>query len=278
MLSLLTDFQQSIKFRSYDMHKFNPKFSFELDAGSYRLKTAETVEELKSAFSLRHQVFFDSAFKDQGRLYDIDQFDSICDHLIILHKATNKVVGTYRMNNSSQASQFYSSTEFNLDKIVGQNKNCVELGRACIDHEHRRGTVISLLWRGIYTYMKSVQADILFGCSSIKKINSRQSALLLRYFETQNRIDLVYKTNPLYVFKVPLFEEYLEHYMTPLSEEQIAEAESLIPSLLRSYLKYGAMVAGEPAWDAEMSCVDFLTVMRVENLSAQMDKKLKILV
>lgn len=276
MLSFLTDIHQNIKFRSFDMHKFTPKFFFEIEVGSYMLKTAQTVEELKAAFTLRHQVFFNSAHKGEGRLYDIDQFDALCDHLIIVEKTSKKVVGTYRMNNSIVAKDFYSSTEFNLERIVDGNRNCVELGRACIDHEHRKGTVISLLWRGIYTYMKSVEADLLFGCSSIKKMNSRQAALLLRYFETNNMIDTVYKTNPQYVFKVPLFEEYLEHYQSELTEEQTAEAQSLIPSLLKSYLKYGAKVAGEPAWDTEMTCVDFLTVMRVENLSGQIEKKLKV--
>lgn len=276
MLTFLTDIQQNMKFRSYEMHKFNPKFFFELEVGSYLLKTAQTVEELKAAFTLRHQVFFDSAFKEQGRLYDIDQFDALCDHLIIVEKTTKKIVGTYRMNNSSTVKDFYSSTEFNLEKIVGSGKNCVELGRACIDHEHRKGTVISLLWRGIYTYMKNVDADILFGCSSIKKINSRQAALVLKYFENNEMVDTTYKTNPLYTFKVPLLEEYLEHYQEEFTADQMAEAQTLVPSLLKSYLKYGAKVAGEPAWDTEMSCVDFLTVMRVENLSAQIEKKLKV--
>ncbi|MFZ3230592.1 MAG: GNAT family N-acyltransferase [Pseudobdellovibrio sp.] len=275
MRLFLTDVQQNYKFRSFEMHKFNPKFYFEIEVGSYLLKTAQTIEELKSAFSLRHQVFFDSTIDGRGRRYDIDQFDALCDHLIIVEKTTKKVVGTYRMNNSNTEKNFYSSTEFNLQKIIESNKKCVELGRACIDQNHRKGTVISLLWRGIYTYMKNLNADILFGCSSIKKINSRQAALVLRYFENNNMIDSVYKTNPLYTFKVPMLEEFMDHYKNELSEDQNAEAQTLIPALLRSYLKYGALVTGEPAWDNDMSCVDFLTVMRVENLSAQIEKKFK---
>lgn len=276
MLSFLTDIHQNIRFRNYDLHKFSPKIFFEIEVGSYCLKTAQSIDELKAAFTLRHQVFFDSADRDQGRLYDIDQFDALCDHLIIVEKDSKKVVGTYRMNNSAKVSDFYSATEFNIQKLVQSNKNCVELGRACIDPEHRKGTVISLLWRGIYTYMKNVNAEILFGCSSIKNINSRQSALVLKYFENNNMIDYYYKTNPHHSFKVPLLEEYLDNYQLPLSQDQNEESNSLIPSLLKSYLKYGAKVAGEPAWDAEMQCVDFLTVMRVENLCAHIEKKLKV--
>ena len=257
------------------MHRFTPKVSLDLEFGNYRLKTATTTAELKSAFSLRHQIFFDSAGKENGILYDIDQFDSLCDHLIIKDKQSGDVVGTYRMNNSSLAKDFYSSTEFSLQKIVYSGKNCVELGRACIQENHRNGIVISLLWRGIYSYMKNCGADILFGCSSIKDINARQTALVLRYFESVDLIDTVFKTYPQYVFKVPLLEEYQHEYDRDLTASETSEVKSLIPSLLRSYLKFGAKVTGEPAWDSEMGCVDFLTVMRVENLSTQIERKFR---
>ena len=52
MLSFITDLQQNIKFRSYDMHRFIPKVSLELEFGNYQLKTVTTTAELKSAFVL----------------------------------------------------------------------------------------------------------------------------------------------------------------------------------------------------------------------------------
>lgn len=258
------------------MHKYSPQFFLNLEVGSYVLKTAESVEELKAAFSLRHQIFFNSAFRERGQLYDVDRFDTLCDHLIIVDKKSKKIVGTYRLNNSAVAKDFYSSTEFDLHKIVYSGSNCVELGRACIAKDHRNGVVISLLWRGIYTYMKSKNTDLLFGCSSIKGINARQAALLWRYFEKSDLIDHVFKTNPHYAFKVPLREEYLSQEHGEMDSSELAEVKMLLPPLLRSYLKFGAKVAGEPTLDDEMGCVDFLTVMRIENLSAQIERKFKI--
>ena len=277
MLSLIIDLQEHMKFRNFDMHKFEPKVSFVIEFENYLLKTAETKQELKSAFSLRHQVFFESEKMADGTLYDIDEFDKICDHLIIVHKKTHEVVGTYRMNNSKLVKNFYSSTEFSLQKIVYSGNNCVELGRACIAENHRNGIVISLLWRGIYTYMKNRNADIVFGCSSIKNINSRQAALILKYFETMDLVDTVFKTYPLHAFKVPLIEEYQDDDKRELTADELTEVKFLFPSLLKSYLKFGAKVTGEPAWDSAMNCVDFLTVMRVENLSSQLERKFKII-
>ncbi|OFZ30675.1 MAG: hypothetical protein A2622_13475 [Bdellovibrionales bacterium RIFCSPHIGHO2_01_FULL_40_29] len=274
MRTLITKFQQNLKFRSYEMHKFMPKVSFEIEVGSYILKTATHRDELKSAFLLRNEVFF-GVDHSRGRLYDIDQFDSVCDHLIILHKETKAVVGTYRMNHSSEETDFYSSMEFKLQTIISSKKSCVELGRACIAENHRNGIVISLLWRGIYAYMKSCQADILFGCSSIKNMNSRQAALVMRYFESVDLIDQDYATEPQFVYHVPLLDEYLSEYSLPLSTDQLMEVKEIIPSLLKSYIKFGAKVTGPPAWDTVMNCMDFLTVMRVENLSNQVERKFR---
>lgn len=279
MLSFLSDLQQNIKFRSYDLHKFTPGFSMQIEVGPYVLKTAESAQELKAAFTLRHQVFYqahkNSHSTSLNRL-DMDRFDAICDHLIIKEKHTSSIVGTYRLNNSSQAQDFYSSTEFNLQKIIASGSRCVELGRACIDEEHRNGVVIGLLWRGIYNYMVDQKADILFGCSSINAVNPRQSALLFRYFNQMGLVDTIFKTNPHYSFKVPLLEEYMDHSEAPLSIDELLEVKALLPSLLRSYIKFGAKVAGEPAYDHELDCVDFLTVMRIENLSSQISRKFKI--
>ena len=44
-------------------------------------------------------------------------------------------------------------------------------------------------------------------------------------------------------------------------------AEELIPPLLKSYLKAGSKVCGEPALDRKFRCVDFLTILDVKLLS-----------
>jgi putative hemolysin len=41
----------------------------------------------------------------------------------------------------------------------------------------------------------------------------------------------------------------------------------LIPSLLNTYLAIGAMICGEPAYDREFRCMDYLTILDVETMN-----------
>lgn len=274
MLQFIQQIQQELKFRHLDMVAYEPRVEFQMDQGNYLLKTATTTQELKSAFKLRYDVFYNNDKKDVHKL-DIDVYDSVCDHLIIVDKKTEAVVGTYRMNNSSSLQDFYSQSEFDLKSFALPYSNFVELGRACIDTQHRTGVVISLLWKGIYFYMRHVKASLLFGCSSIKNITPKQAALVTKYFEQTGSLNCKYKIKPHLSFKVPFFDEYFSSMPEKLSEEQMKAAEGLIPSLLKTYLKVGAEILGEPAYDADMHCMDFLTCLKVENLAQRYEKRLE---
>lgn len=269
MIVFFEKIQQNFKFRSLDMLNHTPKVQFEMQMGQYTLKTATEVHELKSAFKLRHRCFYGGT----SEVMDIDEFDSVCDHLIIVDQKTQKVVGTYRMNNSTSLFDFYSHTEFDMKSFILPYTNFVELGRACIDAQHRNGIVITLLWKGIYFYMKHVKADVLFGCSSIKNATPEQAALIYRYFQQKGLINSKYQIKPRLSYKVPLFEENYGQYQDFLSESQIKEAESLIPSLLKSYIKAGAEILGEPAFDPDMNTIDFLTCLKTQNLAQKFERK-----
>lgn len=271
MLQFIQQIAQDLKFRNLDMVAYEPRLQFEMTQGSYILKTATTADELKSAFRLRYDCFFD----DGKNKLDIDLYDSVCDHLIIIDSKTGAVAGTYRMNNSSNLQDFYSQTEFDLKSFVLPYSNFLELGRACIAPKYRTGVVISLLWKGIYFYMRHMKANLLFGCASIKDISPRQAALVYKYFEQIGALSPKYKIKPHLSYKIPLFDDYLSNFSEILSEQQIQEAEGLIPSLLKTYLKVGAEIAGEPAYDPEMNTMDYLTCLKVENLAQRYEKRLE---
>lgn len=274
MLQFIQQIQQELKYRHLNMLAYEPRVEFQMDHGNYLLKTATTSQELKSAFKLRYDVFYNNDKKNSLKL-DVDTYDSICDHLIIVDKKTEAVVGTYRMNSSSSLQDFYSQSEFDLKSFVLPYSNFVELGRACIDIQHRTGVVISLLWKGIYFYMRQMKADLLLGCSSIKNITPKQAALITKYFEQTRSLSCKYKIKPHLTFQVPFFDEHLSSMPKILSSEQMKEAEDLIPSLLKTYLKVGAEILGEPAYDADMHCIDFLTCLKVENLAQRYEKRLE---
>lgn len=265
-----------VKLRRHRVHKFKPKTTLHSEVGPYTLKTVSTVDELIAALKLRYEVFHHEMIgKPQPRGIDVDEFDFSCDHLIIVETKTGTVVGTYRLNASIFSDKFYSAGEFHIDSLLALPGTKLELGRACIHKNHRRGIVISLLWSGIGEYMAKVGANWLFGCASIKTESPRQAALLYRYFESQNRFSTKFNCSPTHPYTLENFDLWLHKLQLPLSESDMNEAESLVPPLCRAYMKAGAWIAGEPAYDKEFKCIDFLTVLDRENLNRTLWKKLK---
>jgi putative hemolysin len=52
------------------------------------------------------------------------------------------------------------------------------------------------------------------------------------------------------------------------------KAAKLIPSLLSTYLAIGAQICGEPAYDREFKCMDYLTIIDVEAINQRFIGKL----
>ena len=94
---------------------FRPKIDFTIDFGDFETRTAQNGSEVEQALRLRHQIFIEEhGLTPLQRSIDIDEFDSIADHLLLMDKIQQKVVGTYRMLSSSWTQNFYSETEFHL--------------------------------------------------------------------------------------------------------------------------------------------------------------------
>ena len=69
------------------------------------------------------------------------------------------------------------------------------------------------------------------------------------------------------------FVFWLMIFSQGLVATQIAEAESKIPSLLKSYIKAGAKISSYPAYDKDFNCIDFVTVLERKNLDSKLVRK-----
>ena len=47
----------------------------------------------------------------------------------------------------------------------------------------------------------------------------------------------------------------------------------MVPSLLQSYLKAGAVICGDPALDEEFRCVDFFTLLDLNHTTDAIERK-----
>lgn len=266
--------QDLYQLRLNRLHKFKPKVKIYGELGSFCYKTIDQFSELKEALSLRFEVFHKEMIgKNIEKGLDIDEFDFTCDHLVIIDRRNQKVVGTYRLNCSLFNDEFYSAQEFHLDRIMACEGVKLELGRACIHKDYRKGVVISLLWRGIADYMNQVGAQTVFGCASVKTKKPREAALLYTYFFQQARMRSEYFAPPTINYIMPDLSPWISEFRRPLTAEEQTEAETILPALCRAYMKIGAFVGGEPAWDREFQCIDFLTILRREDLNRSLWRK-----
>ncbi len=275
MLKLMTQIKESTQIKWHRLGKFKPTIQMQIELGPYVIKTADSVEELLKAFRLRHEVFH-REFREVLRSgLDVDQFDRSFDHLLIVHTPSQKLVGTYRLRATTDATKAYTAQEFTMSNLAGFQAPYLELGRACIQAEHRKGAVMSLLFRGIAEYMNRSGAKTLFGCSSVKIEEPRTAALLFQYLVQNNH---VWKTavQPTPDYKMTDFNLWSLKWSEPLDQGAIAEAESLLPPLVKMYLKMGAKIACEPAFDREFNCIDLLTVLRTEQLEETLARKYQV--
>jgi putative hemolysin len=248
----------------------------QLEFGPYLIKTAETQHELIESFKLRYEVFHQEFRNVDDVGLDLDKYDHSFDHLIIQHKESQKIIGTYRLSLIKKVAASYTAGEFDIRDLVGSKENFLELGRACIHKDFRKGAIVLLLWRGIAEYMNKSGATALFGCSSLKISRTRDAALVYKYLQEQNHTSEEFKASPKGSYIMRDFDIWYMYFGNSLTYYQVEEAAELVPSLLRSYLKLGAKIICEPAYDEEFFCVDLLTVLKKADLSNFLARKFSI--
>lgn len=237
---------------------------------SYEINITTDPDIIDQAFSLRYKVFnleLGEGLTDSHKTQrDVDQYDAHCDHLVIIDKTKNLVVGTYRILTYDKAVSgigFYAETEFNLENIYKNLPRSVEIGRCCVHAEYRSGLVMNLLWYGLATYMKSRNISHLFGCTSLNKGDTHeQAALNYKICETIDAIvDDKIKVSPQPGYEVQHFDHKLE-----LPKIQ-GNPKRLLPSLMRGYLSVGVKIGGEPAYDPIFDVIDFFTIFDYQGIA-----------
>ena len=264
-----------MKLHRHQIAKFTPNAPFEFERGDYQIKTAMNGDELERCLKLRYDVFF-KEFQDKKRTVgiDIDKLDFLCDHLMINERATGRLVGTYRLNCSAFTEKFYSTGEFHIEKILSEPGIKLELGRACVDKDFRHGSVLTLLWRAIAHYLILTESKSLFGCASIKTTDLRESAFIYAYLRKQGNLDKDYGVVPTKNYIMPGLAE-LANELEPTLDQDAAITD-LIPPLFQSYLKMGVRVCGEPALDRDFRCIDFLTLLKMDELNPLFLRRYKL--
>ncbi len=251
--------------------RHGPVPDFDQATGRYRVRFAHTPADIDEVCRLRFRVFnveegegLQSSWRSG---VDRDAFDEYCQHLMVLDREhDDRVVGTYRLQVSSAAiagAGFYSSDEFDLSTIPDDViRDSIELGRACIELEHRNRNVLFLLWRGLAAYVLWHRKRYFFGCNSLPTLEPQEGHRMLRWLRDNDHVHPNLWVQPIPDCRCP--------------EESLAEAEQVppvVPPLFAIYLRYGSKVCSPPAVDRSFQTIDFFTVNDLAELDAPTFRK-----
>lgn len=215
--------------------------------------------EIREAQRLRYKVFAEemgAQLISKASGIDQDEFDTVCDHLIVRDTYTGEVVGTYRILPPERAARiggYYSEQEFDFTRLAYLKPGMVEIGRSCVHSDYRGGAVITLLWSGLADYLRLSNYDYLIGCASVSMSDGGNMAASL------------YKKLKVEVLS-PIEWRVVPRTGLPLDRLR-DDIPVLTPPLIKAYLRVGAYICGEPAWDAEFNCADFMMLLSVKDMN-----------
>jgi putative hemolysin len=218
-------------------------------------------DEIFQALDLRYQIFNlelnQGLSRNKTLGLDIDEFDSLCDHLIIKDKSSDEIIGTYRLLNGAHrpSAGFNFETSFTFLHHDVDHNRIIELDRACISPAYRKNpTAIFTLFSGIYQYAMLHEASYLMGSVTLYDSTFEEADA------TFNR--LLPHTHCAEAFRVePIIED------GPIHCSHKRNLNKKIPSLLSVYLKIGAKVMGKPSYDPTFRCFDIPVLFDLNNVS-----------
>lgn len=249
---------------------YKPHQEVLIEKNSYIIKVAQSPEELIKTFALRYEVYGPFYKTKPPKPLDIDAYDASADHIIVMDKDTQNVLGTYRVLCSDFVDEFYTEREFNLKVLKESPDRYIEMGRATVSSEARSGVVINLLWRGLGEYIKNIKADYLLGCATLWTEDFDEAAKAWAYFKNIG-VFFDKEITPLEENNISNWSDFTDKALH--SEKDLKEIGKNLPPLIKSYIKAKARFAPIPAHDKKLQAVDFFTICKVAEMSGNLVKK-----
>ncbi len=225
------------------------------------VRLAASWDEVSQSQALRHRVF---AVEKGARLMgprpglDEDRFDRFCDHLLVRDAAGAVVASTRLLSDVAavRAGGYYSETEFEIDPVLKLPGRILEVGRTCVAEGHRNGATIAVLWCGLAAYLEAHGFDYLIGCASIDLADGGFGAqTLIHRLRREHSSPTALRVRPRRPWHGPAY---------PRESEEVR-----VPPLLKAYVRLGAWVCGEPAWDPGFGSADLFILLDAKRLESR---------
>ena len=233
----------------------------------FRVKLAQTEDELRAAQRLRYDVFVaelggSGDMVDHEARLERDAFDPFFDHLILyddalINGSAPTVVGVYRLlpqEGASRMGRYYSEDEYDLTPLRQSGRRLLELGRSCLHADYRSGMGMYVLWQALANYVIERNIEILFGVASfhgtnIEEIAAPLSILYHRYLApTELRVHA---------------QPHSAQTMNLISEAELDRKAAMLalPALIKAYIRLGGVVGGDAFVDHRFNTTDVCLII-----------------
>jgi putative hemolysin len=235
-----------------------------LEQSRFRIGFARDDADVLEAQRLRWRVYRESLHADlPAGGVDADEFDRFCDHLLVRDSDTDAVVGTYRIlspEGARRAGGYYSAGEFDLGRIVTHGARIAEVGRACVHPAYRTGSVIALLLAGLTAHLVEQACEYVIGCASVSvAAGAASAASICRRLMRDHRSPVEWYAFPRARFPFESID---------------ADGDAPLPPLIKAYLRLGATVCSEPAWDEQFKTADLLLILSMAHMAPRYRSRL----
>lgn len=241
----------------------------DVKSNALHLRLAETEAEVAAAQALRYRVFYEemsakatAAMAAAKR--DFDAFDEHCDHMVVFDSARGAgpeaIIGTYRVMRREAAKRcgrFYTAGEYDIANLLAYPGEALELGRSCIEADHRNGGTMQLLWRGIAEYVLAHDVSLMFGCASLPGVEPEPLAMPLSYLYHHHLAPPA-----LRAWALP--ERRVAMNVIPPGDIAPRAALHMLPPLIKGYLRLGGFVGEGAVIDRDFGTTDVCVVVKTE--------------
>ena len=221
--------------------------------------------DVQAAQHLRGRVFLNAQGRDQ------DQFDAICDHMLVEDRTTHELVCCFRflhITDGGQIGKSYSAQFYDLSALTGFAGPMVEMGRFCIAPERSDPDILRIAWGAMTSYIDREGIELLFGCASFEGVDETAycdafAMLRDRHLAPEQWLPRV---------KAPNVFNYADHLRDKADAKKALKG---MPPLLRTYLMMGGWVSDHAVVDAQMNTLHVFTGVEINAIPATRKKLLR---
>jgi len=230
--------------------------------GNFEVKLAETEKELEEVFKLQYEELL-HCYNQEKTIASgmfVDEYDRVADHLIVIDLEEGKIAGSYRLvrkDHIKEIGKFSTESEFDISPL--KEHEIMELSRALVRKEYRDGSVISLLWEGILSYVLAHGVRFLFGTASFHGVDPApyRNALSTIHYDHLSPVEIRAKA-----VNHPVRLDQL-----PEDEVDRIQAKREMPPLVKGYINLGATFGEGGFQDFDFNSLDVFTLIDMGKLN-----------